>query len=69
MGNVEIKGNLVDVINEDIYKAVITLSDGVIVSIERDDSLPDGMDYIMQGLIDAHVHIESSMLTPAEFRE
>ncbi|MBR2624728.1 MAG: adenine deaminase, partial [Paludibacteraceae bacterium] len=67
MGNVEIKGNLVDVINEDIYKAVITLSDGVIVSIERDDSLPDGMDYIMQGLIDAHVHIESSMLTPAEF--
>lgn len=67
MGNVEIKGNLVDVINEDIYKAVITLSDGVIVSIERDYSLPDGMDYIMQGLIDAHVHIESSMLTPAEF--
>ena len=67
MGNVEIKGNLVDVINEDIYKAVITLSDGVIVSIERDDSLPDGMDYIMQGLIDAHVHIESSMLTPYQF--
>ena len=47
MGNVRIEGNLVDVINEDIYKAVITLSDGVIVSIERDDSLPDGMDYIM----------------------
>jgi adenine deaminase len=34
---------------------------------EKKDSADTGLPFILPGFIDAHVHIESSMLTPAEF--
>lgn len=59
------------------YPATIFIHNGFVVHVEADD-LKAGLDnvkevidadgaYIVPGLIDAHVHIESSMLTPRNF--
>ena len=60
-----IKGNLVDIINRETYGASITLKDGKIFHIQKTGSVEN--QYILPGFIDAHVHIESSMCTPANF--
>lgn len=62
-----LEGNLVDVINRDIYPARISISDGKIINIEKCDLAFDN--YILPGLIDSHVHIESSMLIPSRFAQ
>jgi len=61
----KIKGNLVDIEKREIYPAEIEIQSGKITEIERINEKCSG--YIMPGFIDAHVHIESSMLTPVEF--
>jgi len=60
-----ISGNIVDVINKRIFKGQIRIENGIIVDITENDNTEDV--YIIPGLIDSHVHIESSMLTPVEF--
>jgi adenine deaminase len=63
-----IRGNLVDVHQKKIYTADVTFENGIIFSIR---STPHSSsitgNYILPGFIDAHVHIESSMLVPSEF--
>ena len=61
----KIYGNLVDIHNRNIYPACITIGNKKIIKIEKTKSVPDL--YIMPGLIDAHIHIESSMITPGAF--
>lgn len=62
-----IEANLVDIENRDIYSAKVTIKDKKIVSIERiNKSLHS---YILPGFIDAHIHIESSMLIPSRFAQ
>ena len=61
----KIKGNLVDAFKREIYPAEISIQDTKIESIRRIDE--ELSDYILPGLVDSHVHIESSMLVPAEF--
>ena len=59
-------GQLVDISNREIFSAEVTVEKGRIVSLRKvieDKTLP----YILPGFIDAHVHIESSMLVPSEF--
>jgi adenine deaminase len=60
-----IEGNLVDVVGGQIFPGRIIYHEGIIVSVEplSENKGP----YILPGLIDAHVHIESSMLLPSEF--
>jgi len=58
-------GNIVDVINGEIFPGTIRVENNKITQISRDDSKYD--QFILPGFIDAHVHIESSMLTPSEF--
>ena len=60
-----VSGNIIDVINGRIYKGTITVSDGAIVSVVKKEVADD--QYILPGLIDAHIHVESSMLVPSEF--
>ena len=60
-----VSGNIVDVMNSEIYPGTLTISGGRIVDIIREQK--DYENYIIPGLIDAHVHIESSMLIPSEF--
>lgn len=60
-------GNIVDIHHRRLFNCEVRWQDGVIVSIDdRGPPLPD-QPWLLPGLIDAHVHIESSMLTPAEF--
>ena len=62
-----IEGNLIDIDNREFYPCAISISDGKIVAIERNSNSYD--QYISPGLIDAHVHVESSMLMPTEFSQ
>lgn len=61
-----ISGNIVDIVDQIIYPATITVQNGFITEIRRENSTPYDT-YILPGFIDAHVHIESSLLTPSEF--
>lgn len=61
----KIAGQLVDIHKMDIYPAEISVSGSTITRIVRLDSAPEI--YILPGLIDAHIHIESSMITPGAF--
>lgn len=63
--NYQISGNIVDIVNQKIVKGILTVENGKVKSIEESDVNED--QYILPGLIDAHIHIESSMLTPAQF--
>lgn len=54
-----------DIHKREIYPAIVSLSDGKITGIEKTASAPDV--FIMPGLVDAHIHIESSMITPGAF--
>ena len=63
-----ITGNLVDVHQKKIYPASITIEGERIKLIEPiEASASQQLNYILPGFIDAHVHIESSMLIPSEF--
>lgn len=61
----KIKGNYVDVINRLVYKAELSIESGIVKDIVRVDECPDV--YLIPGIVDSHVHIESSMLTPQRF--
>ncbi len=61
----QITGNVVDVLNNRIYPAKLTIEKGIITCIEETDGKYN--QYLIPGFVDAHVHIESSMLTPTEF--
>lgn len=60
-----ISGQIVDIQNRRIFPGEITIAGGKITSIEPKDVT--GKQYILPGFVDAHIHIESSMLTPSEF--
>jgi adenine deaminase len=61
-----ISGNFVDIHQEKIYPAEIIVENGKIISITPNLELQTS-NFILPGFIDAHVHIESSMLVPSEF--
>lgn len=62
-----VEGNIVDIINRQIYFGQITVEAGKITEVSALDNERPGAPYLMPGFVDAHVHIESSMLTPAHF--
>ena len=60
-----IKSNLIDVVSKETYPAEITIENNTIISIKRiNETLHT---YVLPGFVDAHVHVESSMLVPTEF--
>jgi len=60
-----VSGQIVDVHAHRTFPGTIWVADGSIARIEELADAPP--DYIMPGFVDAHVHIESSMLPPTEF--
>ena len=56
----QIEANLVDIKKREIYPARVTVEGGIISSIIKIEKKCDS--YILPGFIDAHIHIESSML-------
>ncbi len=65
--NFSVKGNIVDIKSKNIYPGKVLIEDGKIKSIERLSAGQLLPNFILPGFIDAHVHIESSMLIPSEF--
>ena len=61
-----IEGNLIDILQREIYPATIHINKGIIKRISRTTNARD-LPYILPGFIDSHVHIESSMLVPSAF--
>ncbi|WP_234570931.1 adenine deaminase [Rhodohalobacter sp. 614A] len=60
-----VQGKIVDPVSRRIFNGEIEIKDGKISDVRETDGVPD--QYIMPGLIDSHIHIESSMLIPSEF--
>jgi len=58
-------GQLVDIHSREVYPVVITVEGDKISDISRAESAPAVI--ILPGLTDAHIHIESSMITPGAF--
>ncbi len=65
--NVTLKGNIVDIEARQIFAGDVSVENGKIISIKQTGGVDDTLNYMLPGLIDAHVHIESSMLVPSEF--
>jgi adenine deaminase len=63
--NFSLSGNIIDLENERIYQGTVFVENGHINRILEEPV--KSKQYILPGLIDAHVHIESSMLIPSEF--
>lgn len=59
--------NIVQPLERRIFLAEVRWERGIIAAITRLDHEDPNKTYLLPGFIDAHVHIESSMLTPAEF--
>jgi adenine deaminase len=66
MDNFKVCGNLVDIPKREIFAAEIEIERQKIVSIRKIKHSPE-LPFILPGFIDAHVHVESSMLVPSEF--
>ncbi|MEJ5244691.1 MAG: adenine deaminase [Bacteroidota bacterium] len=64
--NTILKGNILDIINRTIKKGYVQIESGIIKDIVYTDEVEENT-FIMPGFIDAHIHIESSMLPPSEF--
>jgi len=64
-----VQGKLVDIAHRTIFRASLTIYDGRIARVEPlgEDPQAGPEPFICPGFIDAHVHIESSMLVPSEF--
>ncbi|WP_456458152.1 adenine deaminase [Reichenbachiella sp.] len=61
----QVSGQLIDIPNRQIYPATVHFEQGTIEKIEKIEEAPD--QYLLPGFVDAHVHVESSMLVPSEF--
>ncbi|MEB8346181.1 adenine deaminase [Flavobacteriaceae bacterium KMM 6898] len=61
----KILGQFVSIEEGSIFSAEVTVEKGKIIAIQKMEH--DHKNYILPGFIDAHIHIESSMLVPTEF--
>jgi adenine deaminase len=59
--------NIVDVPERRIAAGQVDWMDGVITRVEATGPEDTGLSYLIPGFVDAHVHIESSLLVPSEF--
>jgi adenine deaminase len=62
----KIQGQFIDIPNRQIYPVSVLIEKGKIAQIEKIEPNPE-LPFLMPGFVDAHVHVESSMLVPSEF--
>lgn len=60
-----VSGNIIDLQHREIFQGTVHVSNGRISKIVREAT--NSSRYILPGFVDAHVHVESSMLVPCEF--
>lgn len=66
MSACQVSANIVDVVAGRVFPGTVTVADGRIAAVLEEP----GRTYdraILPGFVDAHVHIESSMMVPSEF--
>jgi adenine deaminase len=63
--NFVVEGNVVDIVGRRTYPARVDVRDGRIAAVAP--IATTATNFLLPGFIDAHVHIESSMLVPSEF--
>lgn len=61
----KIEGQIVDIIGREIFPGSVEFEGDTITAINRHETV--SQQYIMPGFVDAHNHIESSMLPPYEY--
>ncbi len=61
----QVSGHLIDLFQRRTYPAIITIENGIITDITETDTATEH--YILPGFVDAHIHVESSMLVPTAF--
>ncbi|GAB3970608.1 adenine deaminase [Spirosoma terrae] len=59
--------NILNLFDQTIYYGTLTVENGRIARVDRLGPEQPGEPYILPGFVDAHVHIESSLLTPPQF--
>lgn len=62
-----LRANIVNLPERRISSGSLAWTDGVITQVDESGPEDPGLTYLIPGFIDAHVHIESSMLVPSEF--
>ncbi|GAB3950150.1 adenine deaminase [Spirosoma harenae] len=62
-----ITANVLNLFDQTIYYGKLTIEKGRIAQFSRLSAERPGEPYVLPGFIDAHVHIESSLLTPPQF--
>ncbi|MCX6234920.1 MAG: adenine deaminase [Bacteroidetes bacterium] len=60
-----ISGHIVDIVRKKIFRGTLAVGNGRILSVKEERTSEEK--YILPGLIDSHIHVESSMLVPSEF--
>jgi adenine deaminase len=60
-----VRGKIVDVVAGRVFPGTIDIAGGRITRVKEE--IVESTQYILPGLVDAHIHIESSMLIPSEF--
>lgn len=63
-------GSIINVFTEEIEKADVAMSDGMIIGIGEYEGIEEidcSGKFIAPGFIDGHIHLESSMMHPVEF--
>jgi len=66
MEQFSVSGNIVDVVTRKIFPGTVAVREGRIATVTPSADIST-QQFILPGFIDAHVHIESSMLVPSEF--
>ncbi len=64
---INLSANIVNVFDGTVSYGTLIIENGRIHQINLQGVEKEGEKYILPGLVDAHVHVESSMLTPAQF--
>jgi adenine deaminase len=67
MSAFQVRGQWVDIPSRRISPALLSVQDGRIAQIEPTETVQAADGYLLPGFVDAHIHVESSLLPPAEF--
>lgn len=62
-----VQANIIDPVNRTMHFGTIRVENGKIDTISNEGPIKEDAPYLLPGFIDAHIHIESSMLTPPAF--
>lgn len=62
-----IRANVVDIHARRVFPGVVEVAGGRILAVKDDTSRTRPETFLLPGFIDAHVHVESSLLVPREF--